>query len=148
MRHPIPEAVIQSSLTKSARLDTSNGSPGGVMDWALVSLSANSRFRRRREARGVFLLLRPIRGADDGVEGGLGVAKAVGAGGFEGAIEVAQGPAVGGHDFAAQGAQGNSGFGDCFNLGERGRLCNAFSGCTSLEINSNAGRLVTPGHAM
>ena len=30
--------------------------------------------------------------------------------------------AVGGHDLAAQGAQGNAGFGDCFDLGECGRL--------------------------
>jgi hypothetical protein len=35
----------------------------------------------------------------------VGVAEAVGAGGFEGAIEFAQGPAVGGHDLTAQGAQ-------------------------------------------
>jgi hypothetical protein len=39
-------------------------------------------------------------GADGGVEGGVGVAEAVGAGGFEGAIEFAQGPAVGGRDLA------------------------------------------------
>ena len=60
--------------------------------------------------------LHPIGGADGGVEGGVGVAEAVGAGGFEGAIEVAQGPAVSGHDLAAQGAQGNGGFGDCANF--------------------------------
>ena len=54
----------------------------------------------KEEGEGVFLFLHPVGGADGGVEGGLGVAQAVGAGGFEGAIEVAQGPAVGGYDLA------------------------------------------------
>ena len=76
----------------------------------------------QEEGKGVFLLIHPVGGADGGVEGGLGVAEAVGAGGFEGAIEIAQGPAVGGHDLAAQGAQGNGGFGDRSDLGECGRL--------------------------
>jgi hypothetical protein len=43
----------------------------------------------------VFRVLHAVGSMDGGVEGGLGVAEAVGAGGFEGAIEVAQGPAVG-----------------------------------------------------
>ena len=53
------------------------------------------------KGQGIFGVLDAVRGTDDGVEGGVGVTEAVGAGGFEGAIEVAQGPAVGGHDLAA-----------------------------------------------
>ena len=49
----------------------------------------------QEEGQGIFTRVHAISGADGGVEGGLGVAEAVGAGGFEGAIEVAQGPAVG-----------------------------------------------------
>ena len=48
-----------------------------------------------QEGHHVFALFHAVGGADGGVEGGLGVAEAVGAGGFEGEIEVAEGPAVG-----------------------------------------------------
>jgi hypothetical protein len=50
------------------------------------------------------------------IESGVGVAEAVGAGGFEGEVEVAQGPGVGLHDLAAQGTQGTGGFGYGANL--------------------------------
>jgi len=55
----------------------------------------------KEKGEGIFVFLHSVSGADGGVEGGVGVAEAVGAGGFEGAIEVAQGPAVGGRDLAA-----------------------------------------------
>ena len=48
----------------------------------------------------VFRLLHSKAGTDDGVEGGVGVVEAVGAGGVEGAIEVARGQDVGGRDTA------------------------------------------------
>ena len=59
----------------------------------------------QEEGEEVFRFLHAVGGADGGVEGGMGVAEAVGAGGFESAIEVAQGPTVGLHDLPAQGVQ-------------------------------------------
>ena len=52
------------------------------------------------ETQRIFGVFHAVGGADGGVEGGLGVAEAVGAGGFEGAIEVAQGLVVNGRELA------------------------------------------------
>ena len=50
--------------------------------------------QQKRQGIGACAIVNAIGGADGGVEGGLGVAEAVGARSFEGALEVAQGPAV------------------------------------------------------
>ena len=59
----------------------------------------------RQEGEGIFGGIHTVGGADGEVEGGVGVAEAVGAGGFEGAINFTRGPAIGGYDLAAQGVE-------------------------------------------
>ena len=72
--------------------------PRGGNGLALSLLVCQVQIELEEEGGGVFDFLHALRGADGGVEGGAGVAEAVGAGGFEGAIEFAQGPAIGGRD--------------------------------------------------
>jgi hypothetical protein len=67
---------------------------------ALGFLVCQFEVQAEEEGQVVFGVFHAVGGADGGVEGGLGVAKAVGAGGCEDASEVAQGPAVGGRDLA------------------------------------------------
>jgi hypothetical protein len=65
-------------------------------DWLPLLLSVSQlQVQAQQKGQHIFIFLHAVGSADGGVEGGLGVAEAVGAGGFEGAIEVARGPAVG-----------------------------------------------------
>ena len=61
-------------------------------------LTGQSPFEAQGEVEVVFGGGCAVGGADDGVEGGMGVAKLVGAGDFEVAIELAEEPGVGGRD--------------------------------------------------
>jgi hypothetical protein len=89
----------------------------GRRDWFALRLCLGQfEIQPQHESQGVFGVFHAIGRTDGGVEGGLGVAEAVGASGFEGTIEVAQGPAFGGHDLATRGPQGTGGFGNSANL--------------------------------
>ena len=61
---------------------------------ALRSLVCQLQLEPQVEAEQVFRLLDAVGGADGGVEGGMGIAEAVSAGGLAGAIEFAQGAVV------------------------------------------------------
>ena len=111
-RKPFPGSGLRPNLRGWARLGVVEW-PNTVLGDEAPGIGRNRRKAGRRdgltfgllvgqfeiqpeqEAKGVSARFHPIGDADGGVEGGLGVAQAVGAGGFEGAIEVAQRPAVG-----------------------------------------------------
>ena len=57
------------------------------MEWPCASSLANSKFIRKRKARGVFLFAHAVSGVDSGVEGGLALGQLGGAEAVHGLVE-------------------------------------------------------------